>query len=947
MFSLDQHLLNWVMEKPRIKSSLFQFVDVLASLDRSSDVLDHLRAYFDDTANPSKLPRWIRWGLRASTMRFVPDKVVAEAARFSVRQLADRFIAGSDAGELGEEIERLESEGFSISIDRLGEEVAGEQEAEEYRWAYQHILQSFDDLPESEVARTHQRSLSVKLTALDSQFDSLARQTTLQRLERRVKPILRQARKRNIIVYFDMEQDSTREITLELIRRLLGDDEFADWDQLGMVIQAYHRHSTRDCKKILKWCENRNKRLWVRLVKGAYWDYERIIAYRNNWDVPVYESKTRTDRNYCELARLLGDYYPTAKPAFGSHNLYSLSYGIEVARQEDMKPGEWELQMLYGMGEPIQQLLNERGYPVRLYVPYGELLPGMSYLVRRLLENTSNQSFLRQTFHDESEADSQYDSEVSDDPVAPPKREGYRSVGLQNFSKRSEIEEQRLAVDSIQKKYGNNYSLFIDGEWIDTDSTITSVNPSDSDDVVGRISRADPGHVGRALRAADEVFGDWRDTGHDERADWLERLGDRLEQDRRELASWVLLENGKNWREADADVMEAIDFCYYYADQMRRLAEGKQWSWPGEDNIYTYEPRGPTAVIPPWNFPLAILTGMTTAALVTGNPVILKPSSQTPIIAYQFVKRAVDAGLPEGVLQLVPGSGSQVGNEIVEHPSINVIAFTGSREVGLSIREKAGKIRENEDIMKNVVLEMGGKNALVVDADANKDKALDGVIRSAFGYQGQKCSACSRLLLHESIAETFLERLTEAASSLRIGPAADPANFMGPLIDRESLMRIQEYQDLAREEGEVVLEPDVPDDLPDGYYTGPMIVDRVDPDARIAREEIFGPILPVIRYSDLEEAIDIANDVKYALTGGLYSRHPDHIRQVKSDFKVGNLYVNRKITGAMVGRQPFGGFKLSGTGTKAGGPDYLKNFLWPRSVTENTVRRGFSPDEHL
>ncbi|MFB6344502.1 MAG: aldehyde dehydrogenase family protein, partial [bacterium] len=432
-----------------------------------------------------------------------------------------------------------------------------------------------------------------------------------------------------------------------------------------------------------------------------------------------------------------------------------------------------------------------------------------------------------------------------------------------------------------------------------------------------------------------------------ERAEWLERLGDRLKEDRQELAAWVLLENGKNWREADADVMEAIDFCYYYAQQARQLGQGQQWRWPGEDNRYRREPRGPTAVILPWNFPLAILTGMTTAALVTGNPVVLKPSSNTPITAYQFVKRAQEAGIPDGVLQLVPGSGSRVGNTLVQDPRINLVAFTGSRQVGLSIHEKAASLKQNETVIKNTVLEMGGKNALIVDRDANLDEAIDGIIKSAFGYQGQKCSACSRVLLPEEKADAIVARLTEAVSSLRIGPAVNPGNFMGPVIDEDALTSIQEYRELAYREGTVVLDVDPPDDIPEGYYVGPMIVDRVQPESRLAQEEIFGPVLPIIRYGSLSEALRIANNVDYALTGGFYSRHPERIERVKKEFRVGNLYINEKITGAVVGRQPFGGFKLSGKGTKAGGPDYLKNFTWPRSTAENTVRRGFSPEEHL
>lgn len=948
LFSPDEQLLNWVVDRPGLKTSLFRLVDVLPELEDPGDVIDHLRAYLQQADHGGDLPQWIQWGLRSSEYGFVPDRAIARGAHWSVQQLASRFIAGSTLEELHAEVKKLETNGYAVSIDRLGEAVVADAEAEAYQRAYIGILESFDELPGTTVARQRRRSLSVKLTALDSQFDSLAREATLDRLEDRVTPILREAKRRNIIVYFDMEQDSTREITLELTRRLLNNDTFGAWENLGVVIQAYHRHSREDCRELIEWCEENDRRLWVRLVKGAYWDFERLRAYRNNWEVPVFEAKSKTDENYEYLARMLGEHYPVVKPAFGSHNLRSLVYGVSVADYFDIPRDDWELQMLYGMGEPVRELMHEQGHPIRLYVPYGDLLPGMAYLVRRLLENTSNQSFLRRTFH---EADSGNDPMASpnpdQEPAPAPRREGYRSVGPQNFDRREVVTQQRSALRDVYRKLGMDYPLLVDGEWRQGDGWVESFNPSRTDDLIGRVARAGEQHLDRALDRARGVFDRWRSVGPSDRADWLKDFGRRLEDDRRELAAWIVFENGKNWREADADVMEAIDFCYYYADRMRRLGEGRQWNWPGERNDYRYEPRGPAAVIPPWNFPLAILTGMTTAALVTGNPVLLKPSSNTPVIAYQFVKRALEAGLPEGVLQLVPGSGSTVGARLVEDPRINIVAFTGSRAVGLNIHDEAATVEAGEDVIKKTVLEMGGKNAIIVDRDANRDEAIEGIVQSAFGYQGQKCSACSRVLLPDSMAGEFGERLARAASSLRIGSASKPENFIGPVIDDDAVQRIQHYQRQARQEGDVLLEPRVPESAPSGHYVGPMVVDRIDPSSALAREEIFGPVLPIIRYSTLEEALEIANDVPYALTGGFYSRHPGHIERVKKEFRVGNLYVNQKITGATVGRQPFGGFKLSGTGTKAGGPDYLKNFLWPRSVAENTIRRGFSPEEHL
>ncbi|MFB6344501.1 MAG: proline dehydrogenase family protein, partial [bacterium] len=509
LFSPDRQLLNWVIKRPQIKSSLFRLVDVLPALDAPEDVIDHLRAYLSISEGADSLPRWIRWGLESSDLRMVPDGVVARTAKWSVKQLADRFIAGSTPAELKAEVKQLEGEGFAVSIDRLGEEVIAESEAEAYQKAYLSILKDLDGLEESVTARARGRSLSVKLTALDSQFDPVARNATLDRLEERVMPILREAKDRDIIVYFDMEQDDSREITLELARRLLRKDLFEDWNDLGLVIQAYHKNSYSDCQNLLEWCQEHDRRIWIRLVKGAYWDSERIRAYRNNWEVPVYEAKGRTDWNYERLARLLGEYHPVARPAFGSHNLRSLAYGSTVADYFDLPRRDWELQMLYGMGEPIQRLMKDRDRPVRLYVPYGELVPGMAYLVCRLLENTSNQSFLRQTFHESgSTEDPMAAPDKEEVPASAPRREGYQSVGPQNFNRADEVSDQDTALRRVYRKLGMDYPLRVDGEWTSGDGWVRSYNPSRSDELVGRIGRVGETELEQALSTSDRVFPD-------------------------------------------------------------------------------------------------------------------------------------------------------------------------------------------------------------------------------------------------------------------------------------------------------------------------------------------------------------------------------------------------------------------------------------------------------
>ena len=413
-----------------------------------------------------------------------------------------------------------------------------------------------------------------------------------------------------------------------------------------------------------------------------------------------------------------------------------------------------------------------------------------------------------------------------------------------------------------------------------------------------------------------------------------------------ELAAIMCYESGKPWREATADVCEAIDFCEYYATGAEALDQLSGGDAPGEENRFGYRPRGVAAVIAPWNFPLAILTGMTTAALATGNTVIMKPAEQSSVIAAKLMEMYAAAGIPAGVLNYLPGNGETVGAALVAHPEVALIAFTGSRQVGLAIHAKAAEVSAHGTRMvKHVIAEMGGKNAIIVDADADLDEAVQGVVDSAFGYAGQKCSACSRVIVLEEVHDQFLARLIEATRSLKVGEASDPATDCPPVIDREAQQHITSYLEIARQESNLALAGEVPAELIDaGYYIAPHIFSEVSPTARIAQEEIFGPVLAVIKATDFEAALNIANGTDYALTGGLFSRSPAHLQRAREAYQVGNLYLNRVITGALVGRQPFGGFRMSGIGTKAGGPDYLLQFVIPRTVTENTMRRGFAPE---
>jgi len=516
-----------------------------------------------------------------------------------------------------------------------------------------------------------------------------------------------------------------------------------------------------------------------------------------------------------------------------------------------------------------------------------------------------------------------------------------------DWSREENRNKMKSALEKVRQELGKSYPLLVDGKPFWTKETIVSINPANFNEVVGVVAKGSQELADQAIEVAKKAWEFWQKASYRQRAEYLFKAAELMRAQRFELQAWLVFEAGKNWREADGDVAEAIDFLEYYGRQMLLLGEPclTETQIPAETNVSYYTPRGIGLVLGIWNFPCAINTGMNAASIVTGNTAIFKPASLTPIIGYKIVKIFQEAGLPDGVLNYFPGSGEEVGEYLVKHPDINFIVLTGSKEAGLRIDKLAGEYPHRNGIKKRI-LETGGKNAIIVDSDADLDEAIKGTITSWLGYQGQKCSACSRVIILEDIHDYFIERLIEAAQSVHIGDPQDPGNFMGPLISQEALKKVQRYIEIGKGEGKLLLERDALEELKErGYYIGPAIFTDVSPWARVAQEEIFGPILAVIKVRTFAQAIEVANSTGYALTGGAYSRSVEHIKKAGEEFDVGNLYINRPITAAAVGRQPFGGHRGSGTGPKAGGPDYLTAFMNAKIVAENIVRRGFAPLE--
>ena len=944
--------MAWTMRDDRVKVQLFRFVDALPGLRTSEAIAEHLAEYLGPVAARLPFPAaWVLSRMRDSTWL---ARLAAFAATVGVRQLARKFIAGEDLPRIIAEVTRLRHRHLAFTVDLLGEAIISSSEADAYRDAY---LQLIDGLADAAATWPHDLqidhdqhgalpavNISLKVSALVNRFDPADPLGSVRAVRTRLEPILRAARKRGVFVNIDMEHNAVRPLTLDLITEVLGSDEFRGWRDVGIAIQAYLRCAHQDLERLLRWSEHRGTPFWIRLVKGAYHDHERVVAAQQGWPVPVFTDKAATDANYEALSDWLLDRHDVLRPAFASHNVRSIAHILAGVEQRRLPQRAVEFQMLYGMAEPLKATLVERGERVRVYAPYGRLLPGMAYLVRRLLENTSNQSFVRVGFleHGDEEGLLMKPQSGGTAHITAARPRGFTNQALLDFSQASSREACAHALDALRRRLPLTCPAVIGVTRIAVDDRVCSRNPGRQDQIVARVSATGEAEANAAVAAAMAAFPDWRDRSVEERAVLLERLADELLRRRHDLIALIVLESGKNAPEADADVCEAIDFCRFYAVEMRRLDTARIRDLPGEQNRMFYEPRGVAVVIAPWNFPLAILCGMATAALVAGNTVIMKPAEQTPAIAFHLMEAMQAAGFPQGVVNLLPGTGEIVGPILVGHPDVSLITFTGSVAVGLAINEQAARSRTAE--VKRVVCEMGGKNAIIVDADADLDEAVLGVMHSAFGYQGQKCSACSRVIVIGDHA-AFVERLVQATASLTIGPADDPASAIGPVIDEEAKHRILARIAEATKSARLIYAGIVPSDIDAaGSYIAPHIFTDVDPASSLAQDEIFGPVLAVIGARNLDDAIRIANGTRFALTGGLYSRSPSAITRVTREFRVGNLYINRKITGALVDVQPFGGFKLSGIGSKAGGPDYLLQFLVPRCVTENTLRHGFTPD---
>jgi RHH-type proline utilization regulon transcriptional repressor/proline dehydrogenase/delta 1-pyrroline-5-carboxylate dehydrogenase len=1000
----QERMLQVLMQDEWFKVQAFRFIDVLPMMHTATDVARHLKEYFvlpehaargrnghNSHASPAhadeaalhelepvpparRLVHWVSNTMNFRRLDSLTARLMAFAARKGSLMMAGSFIAGSNIEEAERAIRRLRARRLAFTVDVLGEAALSNVEAEIYQQTYLDLIgelprhaATWPQVPlidQGNGQALPRVNVSVKLTSLYPGFDAIAPQTTKARAKEVLRPLLRKAMEGGAHIHVDMEYYAIKDLTLEVFEELLVEPEFRDYPHFGIVLQAYLRDGDKDADRLIAFAKKRGTPLWVRLVKGAYWDSETVWAAQRHWPVPVYEQKWQSDACYERMTKALLSNYEHVRCAFASHNVRSLCHAMAVQQLLGVPDWAFELQMLYGMGDPIKQAGVRMGQRCRIYTPYGNMLSGMAYLIRRLLENTANESFLRQSASDEASED-----QLLEDPVLlgrrtpPPTRpvviryefeepimDPFENVPNTDFTTEASRQHMQAALAQTRGELGREIPLLIGGQRVTTGQWAETRNPSRPKEIVAKVAQADAETVNRAVQATATAFQTWRFVPAAERADLLTRVGTRLEQRRFELAALMAVECGKPWREADADVSEGVDYCNYYAQEMVRITEHRRHrDIQGETNEYFYAPRGVVAVISPWNFPLCLLANMTAAAFVTGNTVIVKPASRAATVAAKFADIFAEVGAPAGVVSYLPGPGAIVGEALVKHPDVAVIAFTGSRDVGCRVNKLAAEVPTRGPRLKRVIAELGAKNAIIVDDNADFDEAIKGVIASAFGYAGQKCSAASRVIVLEAVHDHFVERLVEAARSKGLGPADEPTTSIPPVIDAQARERILRYIELGKQEAKCVLAVDASRLVAEtgGYYVGPHIFVDVSPDDRIAREEIFGPVVTVLRARDIGHAIEIFNSTDYALTGGIFSRSPANIERARAECECGNLYINRAITGSRVDLQPFGGFKMSGIGSKAGGPDYLIQYCAPRTVTENTLRRGFAPSEEV
>ena len=959
----EENLIDWALSDEAIRIQMLRFVAVLPTLADHRQVARHLAESFELIRERD--PAAARLGLPVDEDSGLLGRAVAYNARRNVTRMAGRFLIGPTAEAALPALDRLRDQGLAVAVRPVARQTLSEADADSYAALLVQTLNSIgprveswpDDaiLDRSSHTPLPRLSLVVQISRLASNCDPVRTKAVSAAIGQRLAVIAAAARAVDAHLHIAGERPELRPLADDIAHSLAARND--DWPHLSIEVDAADPSAAERIDRWRQRAADNSQSFAIVLTDSPTQASDAAIARLRSRSDRVLSQEAADSRFVTLAERLLAD-RQTLRPTIATHDLAHIAVAIAAAEDAGCLDHDWELQTPLGFADDLARTLADLGHRVRLACPLAEAMPGMADLARTLLQaaTASRPAFgaadrglpLRYDRDRDAKdllmpASAEVSAPLAANPgvARQPEPPRFENEPLVDWSDQTNREAMDEAIDLVQSELGGEYPLVIDGKAMDGRGQIVSRNPSKKTEVVGKTSAASPDQAREAVEAADRAFETWGRRTADERAEYLEVIAAELRNRRLELAAWLCFEAGKTWAEADLEVAEAIDFCRFYASEARRMEAVDAVHLVGEENETEFRPRGVCVAISPWNSPLAILTGMAAAALATGNTVVMKPAEQTPIVAAKLLDIMRDSGLPSGVANYVPGAGDEIGPILVSHPQTAVVAFTGSSAVGKKVAEAAAAAESQQAGLTRVVAEMGGHNAIIVDEDADLDQAVAGVIESAFAHAGQSCDRCSRVIVLKGVREAFVNRLVDAIGSRETGPATDAATLLGPLIDEESYDRIVKAIADADEELEFAVSSKPSKKT--GYFIGPHVAVDVPPEHFLTQEELLGPLLAVQVARSFDEAITLANATPYALVAGCYSRSPKHLKVARRELTAGNIYLNRPTVGSLVARQPFGGYALSGIGTKAGGSDYLRQFVIPVTVSESTLERGFLP----
>lgn len=888
--------------------------------------------------------------LSASLKRFLSrtsGMVIRPIILQGMKIIGKQFVMGTTIDKALNRAKKNEALGYRYSYDMLGEAARTAEDAENYFKSYQNAITAIGQASKN-LDPIQGPGISIKLSALHPRYEFAQRERVMNELVPRLLTLTKQAKSQNIGFTIDAEEADRLDLSLDIIEAVFSHPDLNGWEGFGLAIQSYQKRAPYVIDWLADLSKRYKRRLMVRLIKGAYWDAEiklsQILGFES---YPVFTRKNSTDVSFIACAKKILSLTEHFYPQFGTHNAYSVATILELTQKA--KTGNYEFQCLHGMGAPLYDQIVSKDIPCRIYAPVGSHKDLLGYLVRRLLENGANTSFINRIADDEAPLEN-----IIQDPVKrianlankphphiplpgdiyQPKRRNSQGVDLSNMKT---VNQLKIAMEEAEKQVFESGPI-ISGSLITTASSQPVVSPSDTNVIVGHVHEATAHDVEKALAEASIAAKHWGSQSVEKRAACLERAADLFEKNIPKLMTLLTSEGGKHINDCVSEIRETVDYCRYYAERARQDLVAKTLKGPtGEFNQLSLHPRGVIACISPWNFPLAIFTGQILAGLVTGNAVIAKPAEQTPLIAAEAIKILHEAGIPPRALHLLPGRGEIVGAKLVSDLRVAGVMFTGSTETAKIINETLAK---REGAIIPLIAETGGQNAMIVDSSALPEQVVADVVASSFNSAGQRCSALRVLFVQDDIAPRLLDMLKGAMAELKIGNPCMLETDIGPVIDEDALAMLQKHAAKMSNEAQLIYQVPLPANLAPGHYFAPCAFELKN--LSLVRREVFGPILHVIRYpaKDLDKILDEIINTGYGLTLGIHSRIDATVQHIQERMPVGNVYVNRNMIGAVVGVQPFGGERLSGTGPKAGGPHYLPRLCIERAISINTTAAG-------